>query len=294
MKGMYRWLARKYNTYERSWWRYIIVPLIVAAPPVFIGSSDNSAPIKAFFDGHENLKMICLFWPLILVLLNFMSHKLREFTPIAFNEVVTILELIDDIMGAKMERFGENAVKALEVPTPAEEIFRRITQPESQIRLAARGLWYYFNLTRSSDQVKIRVALAIVEGKHINSFFCHIPDNHGPRSSVKSLQSDCSGFSRAISGRKMIVISDILKEGQKKSGNFVVTDPSRADEDGSMICYPIEHRHLGTVPYVLSICASEKNYFKNADKEKYEFIISKFVERMVLEHSLKILREKAR
>jgi hypothetical protein len=232
---------------------------------------------------------------LILIPAAALYQRLSQHEPVTSRQLVDFLKILDHIVGKKFERFGTHLKQfAARRDVSATEAFRTITQPDDQIRELVEGIWKYFELTKSDADVDIRVALARMGQEHIEAFECFYPADPGPRSSVESLQSPESGFSTAKRTRRIVIVQDIYSEGRKKRGKrFVISRPHLEDEEGAMLCYPIEERHINAVPYVVSVCASKRGYFRNSEREKYEVILKRFAQRIVLEYCLKYIKEKA-
>jgi hypothetical protein len=86
----------------------------------------------------------------------------------------------------------------------------------------------------------------------------------------------------------LIIIEDLIAEAKKDSDqqHYVPRD-NDLDEHGSLICYPIIHTYTGgDVPYVITVVADRRRYFKKGRKRLYNWILKHFAVRMQLEHSL--------
>ena len=279
------------------------VPLIIAAPPAVYGASEHFENVKTFFVAHPNLKLLCVLWPLSLIPFSFLYTFIKskvECGSISLKELNFLFNIIDHVVGKKSERFADalEEIQNKRNKPQANEIFNKITQPKIQIDELVSGIWQFFEGSKETidKDTKIRVALAEMGIIHIEQFLCFYPSNEGPRSSEQSLKNDESCFSKAKKRRKMIIVNDIRAEAKKEKGKkcFIVTSAEFENEDGSLICYPVVIRKTKEVPYVISICASKKNFFKKNEKERYELILSRFSQRIALEYCLKTIKNKAK
>ncbi|MCK5125313.1 MAG: hypothetical protein KAR42_03565 [candidate division Zixibacteria bacterium] len=290
-------LNRPYEIYDGSRiLRLLIVPLILGVPPLLFAANSNIPFLKTFFDNHTTLATICIFWPVLYLLFHYFIEICKPRVTVDLEQLMSLFAAIDYIMGAKIERFGNEAKSILSqqnMPTD-DVIFQKITQPIKQIDKIVEFVWHFFRSRTSDKNIDFRVALARMGEKHIEKYEFFQPMDDGPISTVEDLQNDCCGFSRAKQRGKIIIIPDIqlsaAESGEKC--NFVITSEENKKKVGSMICYPIRHRNLNSIPYVLSISASKKGYFDIDNKETYEFILSKFAKRLSLEYGLLVLKGK--
>lgn len=58
--------------------------------------------------------------------------------------------------------------------------------------------------------------------------------------------------------------------------------------------YPVIHHYSDLIPYVITVVADKKNYFKIEKKKLYKWIFKHFAMRMGLEHSLLMLKNEVR
>lgn len=294
---MKKWVVKKYLIYYNSRFiRLVIIPIVFAAPPLLVQATAVNTGLKKFFDSHTTLSLWATLWPLGYILFQFIDFSFKEYLPVDTEKLMSLFKTIDKVLGSKIERFGEQAKKILDSnkPVSGEVIFKRITQPKSQISKIANGIWYYFNLEANSSDNRIRVAIAKMGDKYISDWMVFVPEDDGPVGQIEKYQVDECGFSRAKEKGKILIIPDIQKAAKEttKKCNYVIVSEELKDEEGSMICYPVKHRNLNDTPYVISVWSSEKNYFKLAHEKAYDFILNKFAKRIALEHGLLVLKER--
>ncbi len=115
------------------------------------------------------------------------------------------------------------------------------------------------------------------------------PFNEGPRSTIDSLRNEQCGFTLAAKKKKTHIIQDIKEFGKKKKG-FIITDESRADESGSILCYPVVLRNTNEIPYVISLSVDKKHFFDKHIRKECEFVLEKMKNRILVEHCLSIIK----
>jgi hypothetical protein len=91
---------------------------------------------------------------------------------------------------------------------------------------------------------------------------------------------------KCLAIKKALLVDDISKELQKPEcdRSFAIQE-TRAEEIGSLFCYPIIHTDSQTIPYVVCI-SSNKTSLKSDFYELYSTYMEKFALRIALEYSL--------
>lgn len=213
----------------------------------------------------------------------------------------TILKVLDNVVGAKRQRFSEFLRKidgAAPTPTPGE-IFSTITQPTQQISELVKGVYSTFDIllrgTLPSNHYVLKVNLALInsEGK-VASIQYYYPSNLPVRSSIEALNKPNSTIRVAVALKKQIIIESILAEAAKKSPRFAVTDLAHSAEDGSLICYPVALEGFDSVIFVLSIFVDVPGAFKPKHHDAYTQVIEPFALRLKLEYALLAIKELCR
>jgi len=282
LKKFYDWIDSGFRI------KSIIVPAVALVVPSVFGTAELYEPLDEFI--KKNPLVWCLgviAWPIFCVYLSYDYHRTRSkgVTP---KELQELLESISNIVGRKIKRFSESIPK-LRGKGPGKA-FSIITQPINQMEEIVEGVAKFFQVCTPSNggkALKYRVVLAEMGNEHIKSFLVFYPFNRSPRSKVGQMQDERCGFSRAKSKKRIHIIEDFVNDNSKAGvKDFLVTDVTRAGEEGSMVCYPIIIKETGEIPYVLSVAVNQKKFFLNQDAGLYEIILEHFAERIVLEHYL--------
>ena len=205
----------------------------------------------------------------------------------------TILKAIDNVVGAKQQRFS-NFLREMgnASPTPsAADIFSTITQPSQQISELVKGVYSTFDIlsrsTLTSNRYTLKVNLAMIDGDGKVVFIkYHYPSNHPVRSPIDALNKPNSTIRNAISSKKLVVIESILAESAKADPRFAVTNRAYSQEDGSLICYPVVLEGIDSVIFVLSVFVDVPGAFKPKHRDAYNEVIEPFALRLKLEYAL--------
>jgi len=284
-----RWLD------EKKWLSAVIIPMIIALPPSLVVACDFYPKFKTWLESHLAVQFVAVFWPILLVPCAMIWANLKEPVSISVAQLSLFLRIISHIVGKKVGRFHDFKVKHSSKKTiESHKIFSSITQPDDQMKEIVQGVWSYFEGTKRDSSVEIKVALVKMGQEHISKFECFYPSNKGPRFALKELQRSDSCFSTTKSLRTIVVIEDTKKETSKPKRRFVALKGELADEEKSIICFPItEPDEVGHINFVLSICASKPMHFKESEKDVYTLILEHFSQRILLEVFLKEIKLKA-
>lgn len=208
-----------------------------------------------------------------------------------------ILKAIDNIVGAKQQRFSDFLKKmgnASHPPTTGD-IFSSITQPTNQISELVKGIYSTFDvLLRGTlpSKFTLKTNLAVINGDgKIVAIQYHYPSNLPVRSSMDALNKPNSTIRRAVMTKKPIVVESTLAETAKQKPRFVVTDPAYSQEDGSLVCYPISLEGIDSVVFVLSVYADVPGAFKPKHLDAFKQVIEPFALRLKLEYALLAMKE---
>ncbi len=204
-----------------------------------------------------------------------------------------LFKVLEEIVGAKDRRFGITTSKVVagENISP-DQAFDTITQPHQQIALLVQGVHTFFDAINSKN-VKLRVSAVTIRDGAPDCWLYYWPTGDPPRTPIEILRSPDSSICTAVRKRKLVVIEDRQKETRNGGGHVWKDAGVDAGVEGSLLCYPVWHHYTTTIPYVLTIVADEKGYFRNAQVELYEWILRHFAVRIGLEHSLVLLKERA-
>ena len=299
-------LKRAYKYYMDSFLlRWVVGPLMICGPSSLFVFTRFNSPLEVFLREHVYLTVLMAILPLIVLPGTYVAHRMREELPLSERDLMLLLKTFDHIVASKSSRF-RRAVDRLTgekrfpqcAKDPARpcgrELFLDITKPEEQIRLITEGVWQYFFICQHDANVEIKVALARMGSRHIEEFLCFYPSDKGPRSDVSELQKPKSAFSQAKASGQLVIVESTLREGQKSDSirNKCYVSTSRtADEDGSLLCFPVRDSANRDVPFVISVHASLPRYFKKAARDSYRIPLEKFANRIALEANLQRIKE---
>jgi hypothetical protein len=211
------------------------------------------------------------------------------------NAAPIMLHSLGSVVGSKSTRFLEALKQELQNPVhDASLVFETISQPEQQMRELMLNLYLVFESLLKQDgqpRAQLKVNLAVIQDNKIVDIKYHYPYDHPVRSTIDSLNNPRSAIQTAIREKRLVVIESIRDAGEKHDGNFFVTDKSRQEEDGSLLCYPVDLRPLADVAFVVSVCYHQRASFRKRFTQSYKEILEPFALRLKLEYSLLGLKE---
>jgi hypothetical protein len=224
------------------------------------------------------------------------SVKWFQKGPSGWDNAAPIMLLgIGSVVGSKSARFLKALEEELKSPThDASRVFETISQPERQISELMQNLYLVFeSLLKQEGQprAQLKVNLAVIKDSQVVSIRYHYPYDHPVRSTIENLNNPRSGIQTAIRDKNLVIIESIRDDGEKDDGEFFITDISRQEEDGSLLCYPVDLRPLAEVAFVISVCYYERASFKKRFRQSYKEILDPFALRLRLEYSLLGLKE---
>ncbi len=267
-------------------------PLIAVSPSLLLATTQiQNLPVldvqlhglRDYFNAHPYVTDLCLAWTIILLVVNYAMQphieNLRRYSEPNAAELGQLLRHLDETVGTKMERLGEIAVELQKTGANCRivDVFYRVIQPEEQIRLLLDKLYVLLLTDINDPRVELKIVLAKMGPRYVESFAGFRPADFGPMTQLNYLQVDHCAFSVAAKARRSIIIPNIDVEWRKKKGaRYAVAPDASPLPDGSMICYPIAHRHLNRVPFVLSIKCSKRNHFSELSRSRYEYLLKPF------------------
>ena len=275
--------------------------LLVGGPTALLASSIYIPKFKGWYDLHPYITAISALWFIpgsvaSQVIKKRIASKPKDLGEGINDAVLSLFEAIDNVVGVKSNRFAEATKKFQQNARGGNGsvIFQEITQPDLQIQELVHAVYYFWGMLNHDRDINFRVALARMGRKYIEEFVCFDPQDKPIRGEIRDYQVDECGFSRAKKYKKIIIIPNIaknLKKNAKHKKYYVVVEGS--DKNGSMIVYPIHHHGLNDIVYCLSVYCNRANYFVDDNHESYKNIFEKFSKRIILEHSLKMLKEQS-
>ncbi|WP_461209910.1 hypothetical protein [Desulfocurvus sp. DL9XJH121] len=217
--------------------------------------------------------------------------------PLQDDGLLAFLDVIERPVSAKLDRFCEIAKKLSATnghpkgPEFGAKVFLEITQPESQIREIAQSIFLFF---RALDQAntKLKVAIFYIKDKKVlDQPIAYAPSDSYPTTPIDKLNGPGTPIAKAIKTKKLVIVPDTSKT---KQGINFYREPDDTRR-GSMICYPVVIPHLREVRLAICVYAPESpGYFKDRTwaKQYYTFVFDKMQRRLILEHSLHMMRKR--
>lgn len=301
----FRGFITKYRVLGRSTGSFVI-----AAPPYFVTqyyqvekfATDIKTDwplVSALLDHHVVLGVILAgAWTFLMLALYRAGSALAQEQPNGWADTpVILLRTLDNIVGSKEQRFSKHfkLISATAEPSNSSKVFDLITQPGQQLNELIQGIYSTIDFLlrqqeHSSYSLKVNLA-AIDNNQCVKSIHFHYPSNHPVRSSLTALNDPNSAIRNAVRSRKIVVLDSIQVERLRAKPRFVVTDDSRAEENGSLICYPVIYEPLNAVVFVISIHVDEPAAFKSKYARSYNELLKPFALRIKLEYALLALKE---
>ncbi|MCZ4304761.1 hypothetical protein O4G98_08440 [Zoogloeaceae bacterium G21618-S1] len=293
--------------YQQAW------ALLVGFPPFFVTNFQSverfAAEVRAdwprlgaILDASALRWLIfAALWVALLTLAkNVLSGWLKR-EPDGWEQAPQILlSALDTIVGHKEQRFAKRLQQATHKsaqgkPLTPAEVFRSITQPTAQFCRIGEAIWWTFDLlTRTSQERKdLRVQLGVVHQDKLKKFLCSYPSHLPVKSSLEELSHPSSSIMSAARSGRLVIVESTADEVSKADPQFRATRSLGPEDEGSLLCYPVEMPTKGVV-IVISIFYPEDNTFVERYRAKYDGVLSKFDLRVRLEyalHGLKLLAD---
>lgn len=306
------WLVAKS---KNLWWRYIWYPALTTLPVLLLAPISRSGIPSAssveqrgvekyisefldliwqFVSEHIVVAYVLVFFYVALV--RAVGAGIVSLSKSAYSldreDIIYLHKAANTVVGAKMQRFFDSVKFTKNNPLSASDTFFSITQPDEQIKLmvhAISSVIEYIDKKYKTGQANVEIGLLKIEdGLPVDWM---IYKNGAPSVSAGDLGVPESAVMRCLKSKKTLIINDIEKEVSKKGGGSYHVFQEDGDNSGSLLCFPSKFTPNNSIPYVVVLKTSEKNYFK--PEGLYEWAIDGFVSRMLLEHSLVILKERA-
>lgn len=308
------WLKRRtrnFIEFSEQWWvKSLVRPVVFLLPPMFVtavvsrqGLHDQVVNIFGPTIGdilNHSAVLILLGAYLYVVIMKSIyaaiEHYSRPKRELNTKDLLAILQAINIVVGDKNKRFCSYLKKQLHSPTiNSAETFQEITRPDQQIALLITGLRTVFEYIDDKNAF-YRVGLLRIEDSVPVEWVAFEPASHPPRTPPSQLAAPSSTVSNALRTRSIVVVEDIQAElnrkANKKERRYLRSN-TQPHEQGSQLCFPINHASTGNVEYILTIAGNKKLCLIEEHAELYSWIIEHFATRISLEFSLLILKEKA-
>lgn len=302
--GLFRYFLWRHKTLYSTVWA-----LILGAPPFLVVnyfSLDSvSASIK---EGWPVVASILdadpLMWLVLAALWAWACDRLKRFVSSRLNNAPSgwenaapvLLRLLGSVVGSKEQRFQKALIDAGDGGfADSGAVFSAITLPELQMREIMQNVYLAFDaLVRqpAHPHTKLKVNLAVInKAGEVLKIMYHYPNDCPVRSPMSELNKPKSAIKTAVRTKRIQIVESMRDAAENPNGNFIVTDQARDDEDGSLICYPVQFKPISDVAFVISVCYLERGIFKNRFANSYTEVLEPFALRLRLEYSLLGLKE---
>jgi hypothetical protein len=281
----------------------------LTSPPAFLGYAAVSWPgvllpgqgqiRDALLLGQGPLIFACLAIPGILnpIFLQIDKEATRLKDPDLFSKVMSssLVSGLNNIVGTKLERFV-NFANTMPDGEQKAVVFEKITQPDAQITEIINGL--YFFLREVMDDKSLRIVLVRMENKLPVKIVAKVPHGTFIPPSMLSVDAEKTMFHNCAKKKQTISITDIdkhIKEtsSAKKLSKRLYHPSGNSDSDsGSIVCFPVQCERTGNVEYVISIKSERPNSIDEKFSSVYKLPINSFSQRILVEHTLKSIKEK--
>lgn len=300
-----RSVVNQYRVLARS-----LGSLVIAAPPYLVTqyyqiekfAADVKADwplISALLDHHVVLGVLVAgLWTFFMLALYKIGSSLAQEQPNGWADVPAfLLRALDNIVGSKEQRFSKQLKSVTEAGSQltASSVFNHITQPNQQLTELMQGVYSTFDYLLRQQELgayALKVNLAAIDNNQcIKAIHFHYPSNHPVRSTLAALNNPNSAIRSSVRAQKIVVIDSIQLESARPKPQFVITEASQSDEDGSLICYPVIYEPLNAVVFVISIHVDRPSAFKSKFARSYVELLKPFALRIKLEYALLALKE---
>lgn len=297
----YKWIVKQV---DKSWVKWFFIPICYGLPVFFINSSfsndklakwlqDNLGVLGGFLGEYQAWVIILAFviYGLISVFYSYIK-SIAEYTPppppdLSKQHAISIIQTLEIVVQAKYKRF----IDTLKTNISSQDIFKTITQPNLQKDVIIQALKSHLELQFQNSLIK--VGLMRVENKSCVNWENYLPATIGPKTEIHILNSKTSCIKRCIESKTLIIVEDTFRETKKPSAtkNYI-KGKTPDNESGSQICYPILHPLTNEVIYVIAVSCNKSQSFKQIDLEFYKWLLGVFAQRLLVEISLDILKQK--
>lgn len=304
-------LAREFVESCEKWWvKNLVRPVFFLLPPTVFtavatrkGLQDQlveifGAAIGEYLNGSALVIIVGAF--LYVALMRTLYAGIEQYShpekELKTADLLAILNALNVVVGDKNRRFGgylKAQLKARQV-NPGQT-FLEITRPDQQIVLLIISLRTVFEYLDDKN-ARYRVGLLKVENRSPIEWVAFDPTSHPPRTSPQQLSAPSSTVSHAINTKSLVVVEDIqveLRRKKNKGERRYIKGSTQDSDQGSQLCFPINHASTGSVEYVITVAGDKKACLVEKHAEIYSWIIEQFSTRIALEHSLLVLKEKA-
>lgn len=204
---------------------------------------------------------------------------------------LALIECLDRVVDVKSARFNDY-LSALPVNADCNTTFSTITKPDQQILLITSSLQAFLSQLFKKNEVS--VVLAEIDKKKPLRWYAYSFDSSSifpNQESIDDIQDKSSTLMHCLRDKKIIVIPDTKKEGNKRGQHRRYLWRDGESSSSSFLCYPVYHQPTSTVPFVICIRVDKPGVFDPKKKELYNWILSMYSKRIALEYSLLKIKE---
>jgi len=306
LKKSVRWFV---EILGKKWSIYFVNPFILGTVPSTLtvlatNQSVRNSVVEYLPPIVSNFLSLNPFWVIVgsgilVIIIRGVFSLLKDYsleTSIIDTEtMVNITNTLDEIVKNKYSRFSNKVIQLGSNPCPPGEIFTDITKPDQQILLLVAGLKKIFETIYKQQDAEIKANLMIIRKDIPVAWMVFLSKTDVQSTEPKELAEPQSSIMTAVKAKNVLIIDDIqshIKEKNIKKKQFIKANTAD-DSQGSLICYPISCKTSNAVEYVLTISCNRKNCFKSSHKPLYMWLLPMFASRILVEHALLKLKEKA-
>ncbi len=299
------WLIEFWIRYRDSAFSTYFVPFVISVPASILGVASLSAVwpnivwLSSFHDwlGVRSIlfPFLC-FFPLSLLLFRkigrSLDKRIKKLRELDAETYLMLLYILDEIVGSKEQAHKDSAELLLERgghPISPEDLVQVFHRPEARIKALAAQCYKFFGFMIRDPSAKLRVFVAVMGDKHVESIKYHYPENEDIGRPITSLQTDNATLSVCKNRRKLIVIQDIMDELQKAPSDrrYQEANGDGYEDKGSILCFPVFGKVKRDIPYVVCVHTDKPNVFGESKSEVVglDHIVGRFAARMKFEYT---------
>jgi len=287
-------------------WAIALKAIVLGLPPAAVAYANYSGKVElyfqpellGFFSKHPVVFTSFLAWPLfgtaIISTFEHLARKLRRLWTLESEHLVAFITACDDIVGKKLNRFGDYA-KGLAKTAKPHNTFLDITQPRQQMEHITMSFWHLLRLTTRDASLKV-VLVQITDGLP-RQIICRHPNDAVVPEDLCGQQAKNTLFAQAARTKKLAIIEDIeahVKKPPPRKGRIRKSYAPigiSGEDCGSILCFPIVSEQLNRVLFVLSIKSDQVRAIDARFDKKYGTLLKSFGNRLLLEAHLFVIRE---
>jgi hypothetical protein len=204
------------------------------------------------------------------------------------NYLLGLISVLDTVVQEKVKRFRS----CLDDPEiNKNNMFDKITQPDKQLNYLIDAVVGVFEQVIPGRS--IRVSLLEVKDNVPTKIMSWSPLHPAPTANIELLSKRESTAMHCIETKSLVIIENTKTEVKQQQNAHYAVESLKDTEERSILCYPIYNSINREIAYVINIVVDEPDTLKKEYSQIYSFILQKIVNRMELEHLLKLLKDKS-